>query len=98
MKEADVLLIPSFSEAAPMVIGEAACLGTPILSTRTISVNEMIVQPGYGWVCENTQEGIRESLERLLSNPEILKKCSEGMKQIVFTNADAINEFTRLSL
>lgn len=98
MKEADVLLIPSFSEAAPMVIGEAACLGTPILSTRTTSVNEMIVQPGYGWVCENTQEGIRESLEHLLSDPEILKKCSEGMKQIVFTNADAINEFTRLSL
>lgn len=96
LKAADVLLIPSFSEAAPMVIGEAACLGTPVLSTRTSSADEMIAQPGYGWVCDNTLAGIREGLERLLSNPEILKSHSESMKQIVFTNSDAMTEFRHL--
>lgn len=98
LKEANLLLIPSFSEAAPMVIGEAACLGTPILSTRTSSADEMIVRTGYGWVCENTQAGIRESIEHLRSDPEILEKRGESMRQMVFTNADAINEFTQLSL
>ena len=42
MRAADVLLIPSFSEAAPMVIHEAALLGTPILTTETSSAVEMV--------------------------------------------------------
>ena len=96
LKAADVLLIPSFSEAAPMVIGEAASLGTPVLSTRTSSAEEMIASTGYGWVCDNTQAGITEGLERLLANPGILQDCRESMKQMVFTNSDAIAEFKHL--
>ena len=96
LKAVDVLLIPSFSEAAPMVIGEAASLGTPVLSTRTSSAEEMIVRPGYGWVCDNTQAGITEGLGRLLANPEILRDQRESMKQMVFTNSDAIDGFRHL--
>ena len=96
LKSADVLLIPSLSEAAPMVIGEAACLGTPVLSTRTSSADEMIVQPGYGWVCDNTQSGILNGLQRLLSSPELLKRHRARMEQMVFTNSDALAEFQHL--
>ena len=96
LKAADVLLIPSFSEAAPMVIGEAASLGTPVLSTRTSSAEEMIVCSGYGWVCDNTQVGITEGLERLLANPEILKSHRESLEKMEFTNSEAITEFRHL--
>lgn len=96
LKAADVLLIPSFSEAAPMVIGEAASLGTPVLSTRTSSAEEMIVCSGYGWVCDNTQVGISEGLERLLANPEILKSHRESLEKMEFTNSEAITEFRHL--
>ena len=96
LKAADVLLIPSFSEAAPMVIGEAASLSTPVLSTRTSSAEEMIVCSGYGWVCDNTQVGITEGLERLLANPEILKSHRESLEKMVFTNSEAIAEFRHL--
>lgn len=96
LKAADVLLIPSFSEAAPMVIGEAASLGTPVLSTRTSSAEEMILCSGYGWVCDNTQVGITEGLERLLANPEILKSHRESLEKMVFTNSEAITEFRHL--
>ena len=96
LKAADVLLIPSFSEAAPMVIGEAASLGTPVLSTRTSSAEEMIVCSGYGWVCDNTQVGITEGLERLLANPEILKSHRESLEKMEFTNSEALNEFRHL--
>ena len=70
MKAADLLLIPSVSEAAPMVIGEAACLGTPVLSTRTSSAEDMIARPGFGWVCDNSIEGLTESLRALLEMPQ----------------------------
>lgn len=79
-----------------MVIGEAASLGTPVLSTRTSSAEEMIVCSGYGWVCDNTQVGITEGLERLLANPEILKSHRESLEKMVFTNSEAIAEFRHL--
>jgi glycosyltransferase involved in cell wall biosynthesis len=50
----DLLLVPSYAEAAPLVIDEAACLGVPVLSTKTSSSSEMIEKTGIGWVCENT--------------------------------------------
>lgn len=98
LRAADLLLIPSFSEAAPMVIGEAAYLGTPVLSTRTSSADEMIIKPGFGWVCDNTQAGIRNALAQLLSDPEILKSRSKSIPQFVFSNSDSVNEFEQLVL
>lgn len=66
---ADLLLIPSVSEAAPMVIGEAACLGTPVLTTETSSAREMVETTGYGWVCPNSVEGLTDGLRPLLAAP-----------------------------
>lgn len=74
IKAADLLLIPSYSEAAPLVIGEAACLGTPVLSTETSSAREMIEKPGLGWVCENSEQAMTEALKALLSDPAALQK------------------------
>ena len=70
VQAADLLLIPSVSEAAPMVIGEAACLGTPVLTTETSSAKEMVEATGYGWVVENSIEGIVQGLEAFLQNPQ----------------------------
>lgn len=91
-----MLLIPSFSEAAPMVIGEAACLGTPILTTETSSAREMVEQPGLGWVCENTVEGIQTGLEELLSRPEALQEKRAHMQALAFDNTCARKQFAEL--
>ena len=96
MQAADVLLIPSVSEAAPMVIGEAACLGTPVLTTETSSAHEMVEQPGLGWVCQNTVEGIRTGIERLLSRPDALKERRKHIRTLVFDNACARKQFSEL--
>lgn len=69
IQAADCLLIPSYSEAAPLVIGEAVCLGTPILSTKTSSATEMLTDTGYGCVCENSVEGLTEALRALTPKP-----------------------------
>ena len=74
MQAADLLLIPSVSEAAPLVIHEAACLGTAALSTRTSSADEMIARNGFGWVCDNSVEGLYLALEELLTEPDALEK------------------------
>lgn len=93
---ADVLLIPSVSEAAPMVIGEAACLGTPILTTATSSAEEMVAETGYGWVCENSVEGIQSGIEMLLREPKRLQECAAALKTRKFDNQAAIKAFAGL--
>lgn len=96
IRAADLLLIPSYSEAAPLVIGEAACLGTPILSMETSSAREMIEDTGFGWVCENTEEAMVEELKTLLADPKVL---TEGKQRLIRTKIDndaAVAAFERL--
>lgn len=88
IQAADLLLIPSYSEAAPLVIGEAACLGTPVLSTETSSAREMLIQTGFGDVCENSVEGLTAALKAQLQH-----KLAPVAQQI--SNDEAITGFYR---
>lgn len=98
MKAADLLLIPSISEAAPLVIGEAACLGTPVLSTETSSAKEMIERAGLGWVCENSVDGIRLALQLLLKEPDRMERMRSRLEKTSADNEAAIEQFARLLL
>lgn len=89
IQAADLLLIPSVSEAAPMVIGEAACLGTPVLTTETSSAREMVEATGYGWVCPNSEEGLTAGLEAYLHDP---RACTAAGPD----NRLALEQFTQL--
>lgn len=93
IKAADLLLIPSYSEAAPLVIAEAACLGTPILSTETSSAREMIEQTGYGWVCENSETAMQEALAVLLADATVLHERKKDLIQKGMDNKNAISQF-----
>ena len=96
IKAADLLLIPSYSEAAPMVIGEAACLGVPVLSTETSSCEEMVVATGYGFVCKNSQDGITQALEEIINNQSLIKEKSSFLDSQKFSNANALKQFSEL--
>ncbi len=85
IKNADLMLISSYHEAAPMVIDEAFCLAVPVLSTKTTSTDEMIVEQGRGWVCENSQEALNEALYNVLSDR---KKLADMKKKISANSPD----------
>ncbi len=70
---ADLLLAPSYNEAAPMVFSEAECLSLPILATRTSSADEMISERGIGIVCDNDDNAIYVALKKILDDPDCLK-------------------------
>ena len=96
MKSADLLLIPSYEEAAPMVIDEAASLNTPILSTRTSSAEDMVSSRQLGWVCENSTEGITSKLKYLIETPEMLIEQKRKMSQTIYNNDEAIMKFKQI--
>lgn len=96
LQAADLLLIPSYSEAAPLVIGEAASLGTPVLSTKTSSAVEMIEDRGFGWVCENTEDAMKAALEMLLQTQALLNEKKKTLENAGLDNINAITQFMEL--
>ena len=93
IKAADLLLIPSYSEAAPLVIGEAAALGTPILSVETSSAREMIAETGYGWVCDNSEEDMRNALVDFLACSEKMDRDILHLTDVRMQNMQAREQF-----
>ncbi len=93
MKAADLLLIPSYDEAAPMVIDEAAALGTPILSTKTSSADDMISERGLGLVCENSGDGISSALQDIIDCPNKLREMKLKISGKTHSNEEALRQF-----
>lgn len=96
MRYADVLLMTSYYEAAPMVIEEASALALPVLTTQTTSSDEMVERSGCGWVCENTQDGINRALMHVLSDASALRECRERLGARSADNAAALRQFYEL--
>ncbi|QSX09598.1 glycosyltransferase [Alkalibacter rhizosphaerae] len=96
LKNADLLLLPSIHEAAPMVIMEAKSLGVPVLSTDTISAKEMIIEGKEGFVCPNNEEGIYQDLRKILLNLQTLQECRDFLRKQNYSNDDALRHFEEL--
>ena len=79
-----------------MVIGEAVRLGTPVLSTRTSSADEMILEPDVGWVCENSTQGLAQALEGLLKDPQWIGSKRDSMSSVPTDNETALQQFRAL--
>lgn len=97
MVNADLLLVPSFHEAAPMVFGEAHLLGLPILTTKTISAVEMVGDTGIGFVCQNSTEGLINGIREILENRmnlNIIKEQQSLTRR--FDNELPLKDFYRL--
>ena len=67
-KYSDVVLVPSYNEAAPMVFDEARVFGTLIFTTETASAKEMVSDTHSGVVCENTDNEIENKLNNFILN------------------------------
>lgn len=96
MKNADLLLLTSYHEAAPMVIDEARFLGIPVLTTETTSSREMVTDRACGWVCENSQRALNETLCRILEDREALGAYKEKQTQ-TSDNNKALAQFRNLT-
>lgn len=90
---ADMLLISSYHEAAPVVIGEARVLKTPVLTTETGSAWEMVRVGQDGFICQNSEQGIYDSLKMVLENPHLLDNCRTYLSGCVFNNQESLHQF-----
>ena len=96
IKNADLFLLPSYHEAAPVVFDEAMCLGVPVLTTNTTSAIEMVESENGGFVCDNSTEGIKEKLLYLLRNRNEIENVKIGLAKKQFNNQKNVADFIEL--
>lgn len=96
MKQYDFLLLPSYSEAFGTVISEAHILKVPVLATQT-AASEMSIQNGYdGWICANSEEGLYNTLKKLITTSQEINNCKHNLKTFKYDNSKIIHEIERI--
>ncbi len=91
-KSCDLLLLPSFYEAAPMVYGEAEILGIPVLTTNTTSAKELVADRGIGYVCGIEDDAVEKALRNILKDG----KKPPRLERSNISNELALKEFDNI--
>lgn len=94
IKNSDILISTSSSEACPFVVNEARVLGVPVVSNNYLSIYEFIDDGGNGRIC--TINEIHRVLSGLIGNRETLDCLKEGMKADVYKNDEIVTNICNL--
>jgi glycosyltransferase involved in cell wall biosynthesis len=70
---ADCLVLASWREGFPSVVGEAMACGIPVLSSHVGGVSEMVVEGQTGWLFPaGDDRALRDRLSNIMKHPETL--------------------------
>ncbi|MCF7815443.1 MAG: glycosyltransferase [Candidatus Pacebacteria bacterium] len=93
MADADVLLLASKHEAYALTLVEAMATGLPLVTTDVGCVGELVKDDEHGIVV--TEEGVdaySKAMERMVSDYEFRKACSENGKKTMCCKATNSND------
>ena len=96
MADCDLFVLPSLYEGFATVISESLIAGTPVLTTDVSGAKEQITGPEYGWITENTQEGLDKGLLNALSDPARLAEMKRQLEGYEYPNNQILEEFIRV--
>ena len=89
IKNADLLVSTSLSEACPYVINEAKTLHTPIVSTDFGSIYEFIENDVNGFI--SPIETIAEKIDLMMSDKETYDRINNNINQFEYFNDDILS-------
>lgn len=89
IKNANLLVNTSISEACPYVINEAKILGTPIVCTNFGSAKEFI-EPNVSGII-TTHRKIGESILNLIQDKKLYNRLRNSVKNFVYDNKDIMS-------
>ena len=85
LNAANLLVIPSRSEAMSIVVLEAGAASTPVLATDQCGLNE-IEEIGGGCIVPVSVKGLYDGLQKMLSQGNELKDMGKKLKSFVLAN------------
>ena len=80
---AAVFAFPSLYDNAPMVVREAAVMGTPAVMVRGSSAAEIIRDGENGYLCENRPDDLARVLRGILDDPEAAVRVGESARETI---------------
>lgn len=89
---ADVFAFPSLYDSAPMVIREAAVMGTPSVLVRGSCAADVVQENVNGYLCENTAESLKNVLLDVLDDREKLQRIGQAAQQTIPVPWDMLME------
>ena len=89
---ASVFAFPSLYDAAPMVVREAAVMGTPSIMVRGSTAAEVIRHGENGLLCENDPKDLARVITEALREPEKLKAIGEQARETIPVPWDKVLE------
>ncbi|KIA89940.1 glycosyltransferase [Kaistella jeonii] len=82
LKNADFFIMPSESEAWPLVIAEALILQKPIIATKVGDVEMMIDDRKTGYLIDYKTDEIYSAMKEFLTNQKLILQIKENIKDV----------------
>lgn len=82
VKNADYFILPSESEAWPLVIAEALILQKPVIATRTGDIPAMIDHEKTGFLINYETEEMYDAMKKFLTEPELISEIKKNLVSI----------------
>ena len=80
---ASVFAFPSLYDAAPMVVREAAVMGTPSVMVRGSTAAEVIRDGVNGYLCKDDAADLARVIDRAIGDPEALARVGEQARETI---------------
>lgn len=77
----DLFLFPSFYDNAPLVVREAAAMGTPSVLLRGSTASEIVTDERNGFLVEKNPKQMADLIESLSKTPERLQLVGKGARE-----------------
>ncbi|MBR4332781.1 MAG: glycosyltransferase [Clostridia bacterium] len=98
---ASLFAFPSVYDAAPMVVREAAVMGTPAVMVQGSTAAEIIRDGVNGYLCKNTSADLARVMMNALSDPQALEQAGSNARETIPVPWErimekAVERYTRL--
>lgn len=81
LEAADIFCLPSLYESFSNAALEAACMGLPLVVTRSVGIADYILQVGGGVICERESSSVKYAIETALGNARQLSQQVLGLSE-----------------
>ncbi len=79
--QANYFVCSSYSEGYSTATIEALTVGTPVITTDCPGMKEILCDDKYGFIVENSEEGIKNGLELVMKDKELGEKIKKNVKE-----------------
>lgn len=94
IKQSDLVVVTSFSEACPNVLNESKILHVPVITTNFGSAKEFIDNGVNGVI--TVEENIVNDITKIIENKNYYKEIESNLKSFIYSNDKIVEKIVRL--